>query len=620
VSLALYRTYRPGRFADVVGQAHVTTPLMRALARRQVHHAYLFSGPRGCGKTSSARILARSLNCDAGPTPEPCGECESCIQLAPNGPGSLDVIEIDAATHGLVDDARELRQQAHFSPTSSRFKIYIIDEAHQLGPGAANALLKIIEEPPAHLKFVFATTAADKILGTIRSRTHHYPFRLVPAGVLQDHLAWVCEQEGIQAEPEALALVTRAAGGSVRDALSVLGQLAAGAGEDGIDRDGAVALLGFTDDALLDRIVDGLVRHDGEQLFAATDDVLESGHDPRRFLTDLLEHLRDLILLEAAPSAAGSGLVTASTDRAEAMQQQARTIGQDSLLRLVGTVEEGLTRMKGATPTRLQLELVVARLLLDPGGAAPLPTPGPSTPEAATQPAAWARERPDATAGRESPSAGASSSQRRADSSSQGDEAAAGAVPMGGDTERTSDAASADASESLGHVRSMWPEVLQRLREIRRVPWTFISQNSEVVDVGDHVLTLGMSNPRLRDQLVGREDFLGPLLQAVGDVLGGTWRVEAVVSGVARSEPPPRQATRSTTSRQRRGGSTASTPAVGGADGEDTPAVEPGHQPGDAATSDEDASMEDQVTDELSGEELLSRELGAEVIDVAQRS
>ncbi|MCB0922165.1 MAG: DNA polymerase III subunit gamma/tau, partial [Actinobacteria bacterium] len=274
MALALYRKYRPGRFDDVIGQEHVTEPLKRAIDSDRVHHAYLFSGPRGCGKTSSARILARSLNCEKGPTSQPCEECESCIALAPMGPGSLDVIEMDAATHGLVDDARELRERAMFVPAQSRYKIYIIDEAHQLGPGAANALLKLIEEPPEHVRFVFATTEPDKIIGTIRSRTHHYAFRLVPTRTLANHPAAVWESEGVPAEPAALALVARAGEGSVRDAMSILGQLVSGTGPDGLTYATAVQQLGVTDASLLDDVAAAIAAGDVARLFVRIGDVV----------------------------------------------------------------------------------------------------------------------------------------------------------------------------------------------------------------------------------------------------------------------------------------------------------------------------------------------------------
>ena len=300
MSLALYRKYRPSTFGEVIGQDHVTEPLSNALTSGSIHHAYLFSGPRGCGKTSSARIMARSLNCEKGPTPNPCGECQSCRDLVANGPGSIDVMELDAATHGLVDDARDLRDKAFFAPVQSRYKIYIIDEAHQLGPGAANALLKVVEEPPPHVLFIFATTEPDKLIATIRSRTHHYPFRLVPPAVLAEHLEGVCKQEGIAVAKGVIPLVVRASGGSVRDALSVLGQLLAGAGKEGVTYEVATALLGYTDGALLDEAIDALAARDGATLFNTVNRVVESGHDPRRFTQDFLERLRDLIIVGAS--------------------------------------------------------------------------------------------------------------------------------------------------------------------------------------------------------------------------------------------------------------------------------------------------------------------------------
>jgi DNA polymerase III subunit gamma/tau len=372
MSLALYRTYRPGKFADVIGQDHVTEPLMRALANDRTHHAYLFSGPRGCGKTSSARILARSLNCAVGPTAEPCEVCDSCVALAPNGSGSLDVIELDAASNRGIDQARELRERAMYSPASSKYRIYIIDEAHQLTTEAVNALLKLVEEPPAHLKFVFATTEPEKLLGTIRSRTHHYPFRLVPSSVLQDHLARVCESEGIAADSAALALAAKAGAGSVRDSLSVLGQLVGGAGPAGITYEAAVKQLGFTSDNLLDAILDSLPAKDGVAIFKTIEEVVSAGHDPRRFATDLLERIRDLIILLANPTAAGDGLINQPADRLDVLQAQAKAIGLPGLSRAADLVSDGITALRGATSPRLHLELLAARLLVSTTDADPI--------------------------------------------------------------------------------------------------------------------------------------------------------------------------------------------------------------------------------------------------------
>ncbi|MEU0387136.1 DNA polymerase III subunit gamma and tau [Streptomyces chartreusis] len=363
-SLALYRRYRPETFAEVIGQQHVTDPLQQALRNNRVNHAYLFSGPRGCGKTTSARILARCLNCEQGPTPTPCGECQSCQDLARNGPGSIDVIEIDAASHGGVDDARDLREKAFFGPARSRYKIYIIDEAHMVTSAGFNALLKVVEEPPEHLKFIFATTEPEKVIGTIRSRTHHYPFRLVPPGTLREYLAEVCQKEAIPVEDGVLPLVVRAGGGSVRDSMSVMDQLLAGAAADGVTYAMATALLGYTDGSLLDSVVEAFATGDGAAAFEVVDRVIEGGNDPRRFVADLLERLRDLVILAAVPDAAEKGLIDAPADVVERMQAQAGTFGAAELSRAADLVNEGLTEMRGANSPRLQLELICARVLL----------------------------------------------------------------------------------------------------------------------------------------------------------------------------------------------------------------------------------------------------------------
>lgn len=364
MSLALYRTYRPTRLADVVGQEHITVPLTRALENDRVHHAYLFSGPRGCGKTSTARIMARSLNCEQGPTPEPCGECQSCVDLAAGGPGSIDVIELDAASHGGVDDTRDLRERAMFAPASSRYKIYIIDEAHMVSTAGFNALLKLVEEPPAHVRFIFATTDPDKVLPTIRSRTHNYAFRLVGNRDLQEHLAAICASEEIVADPAALGLVARAGAGSVRDSLSILGQVIAGSGPEGITYSEVAEQLGLTDAALLDASVDAIAAHDGAALFAVIEKVVEAGHEPRRFVSDLLERLRDVIVVQSVPDAVDRGLIDAPEGEVERIVAQASILGPAEASRAADVVSQALSDMKGATAPRLRLELMAARLLV----------------------------------------------------------------------------------------------------------------------------------------------------------------------------------------------------------------------------------------------------------------
>ncbi|WP_196716953.1 DNA polymerase III subunit gamma and tau [Actinomyces trachealis] len=388
MTTALYRRYRPDTFQDVIGQDHVTFPLMAALRGDRVTHAYLFSGPRGCGKTTSARILARCLNCEQAPTDTPCGSCPSCRDLATGGPGSLDVVEIDAASHNGVDDARDLRERAAFAPARDRYKIFILDEAHMVTPQGFNALLKLVEEPPAHVKFIFATTEPEKVIGTIRSRTHHYPFRLVPPDLLEGYLSQLCQAERVEVGPGVFPLVTRAGGGSVRDTLSVMDQLIGGAVDGSVDYQRAVALLGYTDTTLLDQCVDAIAAADGAGVFRVVDRVVSSGHDPRRFVEDLLQRLRDLLVISLAGEEARPALGSMPADELDRMEVQARTLGGVALSRAADATSRALGQMVGATSPRLQLELLMARLLVPTmaggAGGAAVGGPAPAAGEAAT--------------------------------------------------------------------------------------------------------------------------------------------------------------------------------------------------------------------------------------------
>ncbi len=558
--LALYRRYRPEVFGEVIGQEHVTEPLQRALQNNRVNHAYLFSGPRGCGKTTSARILARALNCAEGPTPVPCGECRSCRDLARGGPGSIDVIEIDAASHGGVDDARDLRERAFFAPVQSRYKIYIIDEAHMVTPQGFNALLKVVEEPPPHVRFVFATTEPDKVLGTIRSRTHHYPFRLVPPKTLGAYLSSLCEAEGIRVEPAVLPLVVRAGAGSVRDSLSVLDQLLGGADEHGVSYAQATALLGYTPDTLLDEIVDAFAAGDAKGVFAAVDKVIEVGQDPRRFAEDLLRRLRDLIIVAAVPEALSSGLVDVAGDQAERLTAQASAMGPGELTRAAEVIAVGLTDMRGTTAPRLHLELMCARVLL-PGADTDdrgvharldrlerrLSVPGPAEarpaePEPA-QPEPVRREPvrrepsgpdPEPEPARAEPERQPAKARRQP----AAEEPAPTATPVPEPAARPVPAAEPAAGLGTADLRRFWPQILDNVKNRRRFTWILLSQNAQVVDVRDSVLTLGLSNSGARDSF-GRGGSSDVLREAILEVLGIALRIEPIVDAAAEPVPTP---------------------------------------------------------------------------------
>ena len=518
MSLALYRKYRPSVFADVIGQEHVTVPLSNALESGRTHHAYLFSGPRGCGKTSSARIMARSLNCEKGPTPNPCGECQSCKDLVANGPGSLDVIELDAATHGLVDDARDLRDKAFFAPVQSKYKIYIIDEAHQLGPGAANALLKVVEEPPPHVIFIFATTEPEKLISTIRSRTHHYPFRLVPPGILGEHLEKICAQEGVSVAKGVIPLVVRASGGSVRDALSVLGQLLAGAGPDGVSYEIAIQLLGFTDGALLDDAVDALAARDGATLFKTVDRVIESGHDPRRFTSDLLERLRDLMIVDAlAATQANSILREIPEDQLERMVTQAKNLGAATLSRAADIAAEGLTQMRGATAPRLILELICGRILLPMGDS------GDSGLLARLE----RLERVQGMATTAAPVATPVAEKVAAPSIVEKKVEATVEVKEVVQEIKKPATAPVDSLD-ISALRRLWPEVIENVKKRRRLTWSLLSASAQVLALDEEIITIAIANPGARDSFI-RSESDEILRQAFIDVTGLDRKIEAVV-------------------------------------------------------------------------------------------
>ena len=515
MSLALYRKYRPSIFADVIGQEHVTTPLSNALESGRIHHAYLFSGPRGCGKTSSARIMARSLNCEKGPTPNPCGKCQSCTDLVANGPGSIDVIELDAATHGLVDDARDLRDKAFFAPVSSKYKIYIIDEAHQLGPGAANALLKVVEEPPPHVLFIFATTEPEKLIATIRSRTHHYPFRLVPPGILGEHLEKLCQAEGVKVEKGVIPLVVRASGGSVRDALSVLGQLLAGAGKDGVTYEIAVQLLGYTDGALLDDAIDAIGARDTATLFKTIDLLVESGHDPRRFAFDLLERLRDLVIVDALTDQAATVLRGYPKDQLTRMASQASRIGSASLNRAAALLAEGLTAMRGATPARLILELVAGKITIAQGDSSDTGMISrlerlerQSGFDVVNTPAATPTQKVNKAESKAEPKTIKEEPEQVKSEPAKGEKA--------------------PSSADIAALRRMWPDVIESVKRRRRLTWSLLSASAQILSVDEKQITIGIVNAGARDSFI-RSESEQILIDAFDEVTGIRRKIEVVV-------------------------------------------------------------------------------------------
>ncbi|GAB1515016.1 DNA polymerase III subunit gamma and tau [Actinophytocola sp. KF-1] len=584
MALALYRKYRPATFAEVVGQEHVTEPLRIALSAKRVNHAYLFSGPRGCGKTSSARILARSLNCEQGPTPDPCGVCDSCISLAPEGPGNVDVVELDAASHGGVDDARELRDRAFYAPASSRYRVFIIDEAHMVTTQGFNALLKIVEEPPEHLIFIFATTEPDKVLTTIRSRTHHYPFRLIPPSAMRELLERNVAAEGATVAPPVYPLVIRAGGGSARDTQSILDQLLAGAGPEGVTYERAVALLGVTDVALIDDVVDGLAANDAAAVYGTVDRLVEAGHDPRRFASDLLDRLRDLVLLRAVPDAGQRGLVAAPGDELERMQEQAQRLGPATLTRFAEIVHTGLIDMRGATAPRLLLELLCARMLLPgavptdaaadsavlqrlerierrvtagqtAGAAEPAPVQAAAAPAAPVQqapvPAAPAQPvRPAPQAEPVAPPAAEWPATRTAEAPVRpgAEPGPADRAPVAPPPPVTTPAPAPAASGAIDAavVRRLWSELLGSVRKNSRSTEAMLT-NATVQSVEGDVVTIAHTAAPLARRLAEPRN-VDAIAKALNEVLGGTWQVKCVhaaqntttqsVQQKPRTEPP----------------------------------------------------------------------------------
>jgi DNA polymerase III subunit gamma/tau len=618
LTVALYRKYRPATFAEVVGQEHVTEPLCTALTAGRINHAYLFSGPRGCGKTSSARILARSLNCVQGPTATPCGVCESCVALAPNGPGSIDVIELDAASHGGVDDTRELRDRAFYAPAQSRYRVFIVDEAHMVTTAGFNALLKIVEEPPEHLIFVFATTEPEKVLPTIRSRTHHYPFRLLPPRTMRALIERICAQEGVVADDAVYPLVIRAGGGSPRDTLSVLDQLLAGseAGPDGnrISYQRALGLLGATDVALIDEAVDALAAGDAAALFGAVESVIDAGHDPRRFATDLLERFRDLLVLQAVPDAAARGVVDAPEDVLDRMRDQAARIGPATLTRYAEVVHAGLTEMRGATAPRLLLEVICARLLLPSAS---------DTESALLQRVERIETRLDMSIplGDQRPQ---SAPPELADASTDSTPPAAAAEPAPKTAPRQpapeqpapeqSPPAAGPGEPGAAAVRTLWPTVRDKVRQRSRTTEVMLA-GATVRAVEGNTLVLSHESAPLAKRLCEQRNA-DVIAEALKDALGVDWRVRCE-AGAPTLTATEEQAM--PTRRGERGGgpparkvSRPSSSAEPAADEDPAQRAEEESMLAEAGQDDSSAPRRDPEEAAL---ELLQNELGARRID-----